>query len=48
MAKNSAARGAPPSRMPKAGVQYPEGKDKADLIARMRRAFAKVKIKQHA
>ena len=47
MAKTSAAR-TPRSRMPKAGVDYPKGQDKADLIARMRRPFAKVKIKQPA
>jgi hypothetical protein len=48
MAKNNAASSAPHSRMPKAGVQYPKGRDKADLIARMRRAFAKVRIKHDA
>ena len=48
MAKDSAARSAHASRMPKAGVQYPKGKDKADLVARMKRAFSKVKVKQVA
>ena len=36
------------SRMPKAGVQYPKGDDKADLITRMRKAFAKIGVKQAA
>lgn len=44
MAKNRAVR----SRMPKAGVQYPKGDEKADLIARMRRAFRKIRVKQVA
>lgn len=48
MAKNDAARTVPRSRMPKAGVQYPKGKDRTNLVDRMRRAFSKVKIKQHA
>ena len=26
------------------GVQYPKGKDKADLAARMKRAFSKVRV----
>ena len=34
--------------MPKAGVQYPKGKDKADLIASMRKAFSKTKVRQTA
>lgn len=45
MAKASAAHA---SRMPKAGVQYPKGKEKANLLARMKRAFSKVKFKQVA
>jgi hypothetical protein len=34
--------------MPKAGVQYPKDQDKADLSARVRRAFKKVKLRQPA
>lgn len=30
------------------GVHYLDGKAKTSLIARMRKAFAKVKFKQHA
>lgn len=36
------------SHMPKEGVIYPKGKDKDDLIARMRKAFSKIKLRQAA
>lgn len=36
------------SRMPKHGVVYPEGQEKADLITRMRKAFRKAKVNQAA
>jgi hypothetical protein len=32
--------------MPKTGVSYPKGQAKADLVARMRKAFSKVKVRQ--
>jgi hypothetical protein len=36
------------SALPKEGVVYPKGQDKADLIARLRKAFGKVKLRQTA
>ena len=37
-----------PDSRPREGVVYPKGKDKADLIARMRKALSKVKVRQTA
>lgn len=34
--------------LPKEGVVYPKGQDKADLITRLRRAFSKTKLRQSA
>lgn len=51
MAKSNAAKareldwGAYEGTLPKEGVVYPKGQDRADLIARIRRAFKKVKIR---
>ena len=36
------------SRMPKAGVSYPKGQDKANLADSIRKAFSKVKVRQVA
>ena len=53
MAKQKSARVLPDmskhrsANMPN-GVHYLDGKAKTSLIARMRKAFAKVKFKQHA
>jgi hypothetical protein len=36
------------SSLPKEGVTYPKGQDRAELIVRMRKAFQKVKAGQTA
>lgn len=36
------------STLPKEGVVYPKGQDRADLVARMRKAFRKTKLRQPA
>lgn len=36
------------STLPKEGVVNPKGQDKADLIARLRKAFSKTKLRQTA
>jgi hypothetical protein len=36
------------STLPKEGVVYPKGQDRADLIARLRNAFRKTKLRQTA
>jgi hypothetical protein len=35
-----------PDARPREGVVYPKGQDKTDLVARMRKALTKVKIRQ--
>lgn len=36
------------STLPKEGVVYPKGQDKADLITRLRKIFRKAKLRQTA
>jgi hypothetical protein len=37
-----------PDARPREGVVYPKAQDKADLIARMRKALSKAKVRQTA